>query len=223
MTDERGNEERLIEALDIIRKRQQSKPFLEAKGLNKEETVVVVMDMLKGFAEKGILADPRIGGIVEPILELIKLLPQAKIVFLNDAHSEDSLEFSGYPKHCMRGTEEAEIVDELKPYALRSAIIEKNSTNGFVSEEFQDWFKENKKAFSTYIVVGDCTDICIKQFVMTLKAWYHEHNESIRVIVPINVVETFDLQSTGHYACLMNLISFYEMEQGGIEIVRAVE
>lgn len=212
--------ETILKAIETMGKSLLAKPVLEAESLNNETTAVVVMDMLEGFARQGALSDRRIEMLASPISEMLQDLSFAKVLFMNDSHSEDSLEFKSYPSHCIKGTGEAEIVEELREYAKAGTVIEKNSTNGFVSEGFIRWFEKNREGILAYIVVGDCTDICVKQFAMTLKAWLLERNIDNRVIVPMNMVDTFDLEDAGHSGDLVNVLSLFEMDGGGIEIVR---
>ena len=47
------------------------------------------------------------------------------MLFIKDAHTKDSKEFDSFPPHCIKGTEEAELVDELKPYEQVAMSIEK--------------------------------------------------------------------------------------------------
>ncbi len=217
----RGNMEdgNTLKALEIMENSLLVKPVLDAASLNNEATAVFVIDMLEGFARDGSLSDRRIEMLAEPIAELLEVLPLSNIVFMNDSHGEDSIEFEAYPSHCIKGTAEAEIVRELRGYSKNGIVMEKNSTNGFVCGDFGKWFEENRNTISTYLVVGDCTDICVKQFAMTLKAWFSERNIDSRVIVAMNMVDTFDLEATGHNGDLMNVVSLYEMDGAGIEIV----
>jgi len=61
-----------------------------------------------------------------------------KIAFA-DCHTDESPEFDAYPKHCMKGTAESEIVDEIKNiggYTLIEKILptdfwKKLSESGF--------------------------------------------------------------------------------------------
>ena len=39
------------------------------------------------------------------------------IIFLTDSHDPDDKEFKAFPPHCVEGTEESEVIDELKEYA----------------------------------------------------------------------------------------------------------
>ena len=82
-------------------------------------------------------------------------------------HQKNSKEFESFPKHCILGTEEVELIDELKPYEKDMKLIRKNSTSGFVTEEFQKYLKENENNLEEIIITGCCTDICIINFAKT--------------------------------------------------------
>jgi nicotinamidase-related amidase len=145
-------------------------------------------------------------------------LGMTKIAFA-DCHTESSPEFDSYPKHCIAGTLEGEMVDEIKEIG-GYFLIPKNSTNGFLEGEFQKWLEGNQQ-IDTFIMTGDCTDICIQQFAVTIKAWFNMHNKKVRVIVPIDTVETYDLGL--HNADLMNMMALYSMIGNGIEVVKGIK
>jgi nicotinamidase-related amidase len=160
-------------------------------------------------------------GLIPQIAELLKAcdkLQFAKLAFA-DHHTNASPEFEAYPVHCMIGTHEGEIVDELKEIGGYT-LIPKNSTNGFLEPEFQNWLKENEH-IDTFIVTGDCTDICIQQFVITLKTWFNMQNKKSRVIVPVNAVDTYDFDL--HDGDLVHVMALYNMMINGIEVVSGVE
>lgn len=119
----------------------------------------------------------------------------------------------------MAGTYEGEIVDEIKRIGGYT-LIGKNSANGFLEEKFQKWLKENQQ-ISNFIITGDCTDICFQQFAITLKTWCNMQNKKVKVIIPMNAVETYDLSL--HNGDLMNMMGLYNMITNGIEIVQGVE
>lgn len=218
---ERRRLEKEAEVLAAMAAAMDGRKKLSSSELNRDQVAVFVIDMLKGFAEEGPLSDKRVGALAEPIDRFLKQVPRASAVFLNDAHPEDAAEFGSYPAHCVKGTGEAEMVEVLKPHAEKGTVLEKNSTNGFVSGAFQEWFARNRDRFSTYVLTGDCTDICIKQFALTLKAWFMERNRNIRVLVPMDLVDTFHVEGV-HDADLMHLVALWEMEQGGVEIVKGI-
>ena len=81
------------------------------KSINDEK--IIIVDMINGFTKVGALADKSILSIVNKINELVKLKSNSQIIFLNDAHSENSLEFNAFPKHCLKDSNESKIIDEL--------------------------------------------------------------------------------------------------------------
>ncbi|MEW9033686.1 MAG: isochorismatase family cysteine hydrolase [Planifilum fimeticola] len=209
-----------------------------------ERVVLVFVDILKGFCEKGPLASERVAGMVAPVKDLAEALlkrgvPDGNLVFLNDAHPEDAVEFSAFPPHCVRGTAEAEVVDELQPLLERGGVrvFRKNATNGlFGKDEGGERFYEYlEKRFAegpvTFIVVGDCTDLCIYQNAMGIRLLANEHNARVRVIVPLEHVRTYDVpvevsEKTGapaHDGDVMDQLFAYHMMINGIEVVRTVE
>lgn len=194
---------------------------LNIKELEPNKTALIIVDMINGFAREGALKSPRVEGIISDITNISKTCDELEIkkIAFADSHTEASPEFHSYPAHCIKGTYEEEIVDEIKEVGGYKLIL-KNSTNGFLEKEFQSWLKENDK-INTFIITGDCTDICIQQFAVTLKTWFNMQNKMIRVIVPVNVVETYDLAS--HYGDLMNVIALYNMMGNGVEVVNKIE
>lgn len=182
--------------------------------------VLVVVDMTQGFARQGALQSPRVAGVIPPIADLARAFAarQMPVLHLTDAHPENAVEFMTYPPHCIAGTSEAEIVDELK--AIEGYLqIPKLSTNGYLEPAFQAFLTQHPEA-TTWVVTGDCTDICVLQFTTTLKAHFNRLNVPARVIVPVNAVETFDLPT--HDGDLMHLVSFFTMMAGGVEVVGSI-
>lgn len=194
---------------------------LDIKGLDKRNTALIIVDMVNGFAREGALNSPRVESIIPAVAELSEACDKlgiSKIAFA-DSHTEASPEFQSYPAHCIKGTFEEEIVDEIKSIGGYK-LIHKNSTNGFLEEEFQLWLKNNRNV-DTFIITGDCTDICVQQFSITLKTWFNMQNRKSRIVVPINAVETYDLGV--HYGELMNVTAFYNMIINGVEVVKQID
>ncbi len=209
--------ETLGEIFDLIA----NLPVLQLKDLPGKQTVLVIFDMLNGFAREGSLKSPRVEDLIIEIAELSKMcdiLEIPKLAFA-DCHSEASPEFDAYPAHCIKGTNEAEVVDEIKKIGGYT-LIPKNCTNGFIEGDFLKWLEENPYV-STFIVTGVCTDICVQQFAITIKTWFNMQDKKVRVIVPANAVETFDLGL--HNGDLMNIMALYEMAGNGIEIVKMLK
>ncbi|MBP7176796.1 MAG: cysteine hydrolase [Thermoclostridium sp.] len=195
-------------------------PDVPLKDLPGEQVALVIVDMVNGFTKEGALSSPRVKGLIPEIAKLSKACDklQIKKLAFADCHTKASPEFDAYPQHCMVGTSEGEIVDELKGIGGYT-LFPKNSTNGFLEEAFRKWLQENEDV-NTFIVTGGCTNICISHFAMTLKAWFNLQNRKVRVIVPIDAVETYDLGL--HDGDLMHVMALYNMIINGVEVVAEV-
>jgi nicotinamidase-related amidase len=196
-------------------------PKVGLRELSDNKTVLVIVDMVNGFVRDGALQSPRVAGIIPEVAALAKRCDRlgiAKLVFA-DCHTESSPEFATYPVHCLAGSVEGEVVNEIKEIG-NYKLIPKNSTNGFLEKEFQQWLKDNLQ-IDNFIITGDCTDICIQQFAITLKTWFNTQNKKVRVVVPVNMVETYDYGI--HNGDLMNVIALYSMLSNGIEVVANIE
>ena len=193
---------------------------IDLKDLQGKQTALIIVDMINGFAREGALKSPRVEALIPDIVKLSKQCDQlgiSKLAFA-DCHTYASPEFNAYPQHCMIGTNEAEIVEEIKEVGGYK-LIPKNSTNGFHEDGFKKWLEENNQ-INTFIITGDCTDICVSQFAITLKTWFNMQNKNYRVIVPVNAVDTYDLGI--HNGDLVNVMALYNMIINGIEVVKEV-
>lgn len=189
---------------------------LSLSDLNPAETIVVVVDMINGFTKEGALKSDRIKAVIDPIAELVKSAKAKKIdcIAFSDNHSEESPEFSSFPPHCLKGSSESILVEELEQAGLHH-IFPKNSTNAFFAPGFQLHLQDHN--YRNFIIAGNCTDICVLQFATTLKAYYNEKNQQVRVIVPKNLVETYD--APNHPADTLHEAALYLLQLNGIEIV----
>lgn len=196
-------------------------PAIRLKDLEVNRTAFVIVDMINGFTREGALMSPRAEKLIPQIAKLSKACDKLKIakVAFADCHTDASPEFDAYPQHCLQGSSEAEIVDELKKIGGYT-LIPKNSTNGFLEEQFQTWLKDNQHV-DTFLITGVCTDICVMQFATTLKTWFNKQNKKTRMIVPVNAVDTYDLGI--HNGDLTNVMALYSMQINGIELVACVE
>jgi nicotinamidase-related amidase len=208
-----------------------------------ERVYLVFVDVLKGFCDVGPLASPRVREMVKPVSELAQTLiaqglPTENIIFLNDDHPADAVEFTAFAPHCVQGTVEAEVVDELKPVfdAPGVQLFSKNATNGLfgVNGEgvrFCDWLERVFAAGpSSFIVVGDCTDLCIYQNAMGIRLLANQVNAQAQVIVPVSHVRTYDLPvetaeqigAMAHHADLMDTVFLYHMQLNGIKLISGI-
>lgn len=188
---------------------------MKPNSFNDEKTLVLVVDMIKGFAKQGALYSDRVEKIIPLQAHFLKQVGQSHIQFVNDGHPENAQEFTVFPPHCIKGSEESEIVEELKPY-LNKDIIYKNSTNGYLENALQTLLH---KEFKHIVIVGCCTDLCILQLALTIKAHYNRLNKEVSLYVPFNLVDTYHLDATYHPGDFMHLIALKMMQDNGINII----
>lgn len=205
--------------LEKIREFVYSAELLKISELEPDKTVLVVVDMINGFINEGALASTRIKNIIPEVSELISICNKNNIdvIAFADCHGENSAEFESFPAHCLENTSESELIDEIKNEI--DTVIPKNSTNGFHAPEFKKLLEKNQQ-WENFIVCGDCTDICVHNFCITLKTYFNQINKKSRVIVPLNVVETYD--GGIHNADFMNISALMIMKTNGIELAKEV-
>ncbi len=148
--------------------------------------VVLVADMVRGFCEEGhnLYLGPPVREIIPRIQKLLRQEKEkgSHIIFLCDTHDPDDLEFEMFPPHCIRGSEEPEVIPELQEFA--EEIIPKRRYSAFFETNLGQRLKELNP--DKIIVVGDCTDICVMYTVADAR------NRDYAVEVPADCVATFD-------------------------------
>jgi nicotinamidase-related amidase len=212
-------------------------PALRLAGLAAEprRLAVVSVDVINGFCNTGALASPRIQGVVAPIVELFRRAEAAgvqNLILVQEAHEPNALEFAQYSAHGVRGTAEAEAVPELKalPFFDQMRVFTKNSIHPAFNTGLEPWLVEHPEV-DTFVVVGDCTDLCTYQSAMYFKLRANARQLAQRVIVPADCVQTFDtplavarqIGAAPHDGDLLHLIFLYSMQLNGIEVVRAID
>lgn len=157
------------------------------------------------------------------IVRLIELFLNREddVIFLMEGHTEDSVEFNDFLIHGILGTKEAEIIDKLKPFLDRVICIRKNSTSGFVTEEYQKYMKENMRKIIEMVYCGYCSDICVPNAAIPTKMFFNEHNINCDIIVPENAIETFD--APGHNRQEYNSIAKKVLRLNGIKVPQKYE
>ena len=191
------------------------------KNLKVYKGMLIVVDMVNGFVREGVLHDEKITEVIPRQLELIK---EAKhrgdlIVFVKDTHDEDAIEFKrfGNTKHCVRGTREAELVDEFRELEKEddTISIEKNSTSYMEAEEFRNLIGDMTN-LERVDVVGCCTDICDFNGTMGLANYFDQHNRDVSINVHTDAVATYVEDARKNYVDAAYLL----MEQQGIQLVK---
>lgn len=192
------------------------KNTINLKNLNNNRTLLITVDMINGFINEGNLHSSSIKRIIPTIKLINSKLNKSVRVFFSDSHDENSLEFKSFPKHCITGSRESDIIDELKEESKSAMTYSKNTTNGFWTYEFRKLIENN--TFDNVILLGCCTDICILNLALTLNTYFINHNEDTNIIVVENGVDTFD--SPTHNADEYNQMSFKILKANGVKIFR---
>ncbi|GAB4438129.1 MAG: cysteine hydrolase [Anaerolineae bacterium] len=199
------------------------------------KVAIISVDVINGFCYEGPLASPRVRDIVAPIAALIEAAWSRgvrHIALPQDAHQPDAIEFAQWGPHCVRGTREAETVDALKklPFFPQLTVFEKNSISSSIDTDLGEWLDDHPE-IATFIVVGDCTDLCTYQLAMFLRLRANARQlGGVRVILPANCVNTYDLpveaaQQTGavpHDGDFLHLVFLYSMMLNGVTVVRQI-
>jgi nicotinamidase-related amidase len=230
---------------------QQSKPFLTYivewnQGLlplhlasvvdgQPQRVAILSVDMINGFCRQGPLASPRAARIVAPVVSLFRRaheLGVRRFALLQDTHDGDAIEFGSYPAHCIRGSTESDTVPELKalPFFDQYLLMPKNSVSCSLGTDLGPWLDTHPEV-DTFIVVGVCTDICTYLLAMHLRMRANVLNQQVRVIVPVDCVDTYDLpvdvaRNTGavaHDGDLLHHVFLYHMLLNGIEVVSTLQ
>lgn len=190
---------------------------MSVENFSPDETMLVIIDMVNGFVREGALSSPYVDKIASKISEFAQKCEDLKIPIIAyaDTHEENSTEFRSFPAHCIAGTSEAELIDELKK--IKSIIkIEKNSTNSFLAKNPLEMTKNNIK---NILVTGCVTDICVRDFSKTMRKYLDENNIDANIYLFENLIETYDIEGI-HDRELEHILALYDMKNSGINIVQ---
>ncbi|MBR8463053.1 cysteine hydrolase [Campylobacter sp. faydin G-24] len=159
----------------------------------------VSVDLINGFCKEGMLSSPRVGAIGNKVAHIFAKAYKRGLrnfILIQDRHSKNSAEFDVFAPHCIGGTNEAETIDELKKLEFfdEIKIFYKNSIDSAYCVEFNKFLELNPQ-IDTFVVFGNCTDICVYHLASHLKLSANEHNIKRNVIVPAKLVQTYDALS----------------------------
>jgi len=180
---------------------------LAAADLRGKRIGLVVVDPVQGFCDFGALADPTsMAPMISAIDALARRLQEhagaLRVLVFRDAHAPGVPE-PPYPPHCEIGSGEELVTPRLRWLAEHAAttVIDKDCINGFVGSidaatgknRFVDWVRAGE--LDALVVTGDCTDICVLDFVVTtLSARNHGLLGALRdIVVYAPGVATYDL------------------------------
>ncbi len=162
-----------------------------------EQAALFCVDVTNGFCRAGPLASPRVGSIVAPIVHLFEQAYRSgvrRFILPQDAHPQDSPQFSDFGPHCVAGTEEAQTVQELLalPFASEFIVVPKRSIASDIGTDLPHLLEQDGLP-KLALAVGDCTDLCLYQLALYLKLTANASSAEVRVVVPMDCVETYDL------------------------------
>ena len=147
---------------------------------------VLVVDMLVGFLEPehNLYCGDDSRKIIPNVQRLLEREQAAgsKVFFICDSHDPDDLEFQMFPEHCVTGTEEARVIQELAGY--QGEIVPKQRYSGFYGTDLEGKLADLEP--EKIIVCGVCTDICVMHTTSDAR------NRDYTVEVPVDCVATFD-------------------------------
>lgn len=190
------------------------------ESYSKEETMVVMIDMINGFCKFGPLSSPFVNNMVPLMSNFIDrtILAKIPIVSYRDSHPAEATEFKQYPPHCIAGTEESALVDEL----VRPELIDvpKNSTNGFLAKNPLELVPSDK--IKHIFVIGCVTDICVRDFTATMNKYLEEINQKAQIYVIENLVDTFHIEGV-HDRQVEHVLALYQLKNSGVNLVRIPE
>ena len=149
---------------------------------------LIVVDMQNGFLRSGNLAsDDCLAVLPTVVLEVEAALAAGHhVIFTADTHEVDDREFEIFPTHCIRGTAEAELADELQTYLGRDRVhlLPKRRYSAMFETELEGLL--HRYGISDVRICGVCTDICVMHTTADLR------NRDIAVTVVANATATFE-------------------------------
>jgi len=205
--------------------------FADVVAGQPEQVALFSVDMINGFCKEGPLAGERVGALIEPVVTLFRQahdLGVRAFLLAQDNHDPNTPEFAAYPAHCIAGTFESQAVAEIQelPFANEMTTITKNSLSADIGTDLGNWIRERPQ-LSTFVIIGDCTDLCVYSAAMHLRLYANAHNLQRRVIVPAGAVDTFDtpvsvardLDIKAHPGDLHHVLFLHHMAMNGVEVV----
>ena len=191
----------------------------DIKRLKNVRELLITIDMVNGFIKEGTLAAPSIMRIVKRQQELLSevIKNEAGIsVFIRDSHPKNATEFKTFAPHCIEGTSESEVIDELKPYEEYSLEYLKNSTNLIFAKNLQRDL-EALNHLDRVRLMGCLSEVCVLNGAIGLKTLFDEHNMNVDVCVHHDAIDTYD--APNHNAEEVTNRALEMMESNGIKIL----
>ncbi len=173
---------------------------------------VIVVDMLYEFVY-GRLRSPEAEGIIPAIRELISYARErgVPVIYVADQHLPVDHELKVWGPHAMRGSDEARIVDELKP-SSGDYVLYKRSYSGFRDTGLDMLLRD--LGVDTVILTGIHTHICVLHTAWD--AFYYGYN----VVVVKDAVAAFSRED--HDYALKFMEKVYGARVVGLEEAKEI-
>lgn len=188
------------------------------KDLESVEELLVVVDVINGFINEGNMKDEYIAHIIPGIEKLVEEYckkDNKEVFYIRDSHKKDAIEFKKFPIHCLEGSNESEMVEELKPYEGLVRTYLKNSTSAMFAKGLLDDLKK-MTSLKKVTVVGCCSDICIINFTLPLVNYLDENNLGVEVEVKEDLIETYN--APYHNRDEYNELTMKLLKQAGVNV-----
>lgn len=189
------------------------------KDLNKITRMALIIDMVNGFVKYGTMHDKSIANVIPNQIQLLEKMQKETdiIAIVKDTHKKKCIEFKTYPEHCVKGSGEENLVEELSQFENEDALVfEKNSTDVTHVPEFFEYI-EKMQNLKEIVVGGCCTDICVLNAVISMKTYFNQEDLDIDIVVPRNCVETYN--GPTHSQAEFNEIAYKLISQSGVKVV----
>ncbi len=150
---------------------------------------LLVVDMLNDFTLEGAPLQVKENAKIIPNIKALiekKRSESVPIIYVCDAHDENDREFRIWPRHCVKGTKGAEIVDELKPLE-GDYVVEKKTYDGFFETPLDSLLKS--LGVQRLIITGCVSNICILHTASSAVLRGYD------VEIPLNCISSLDDRS----------------------------
>ncbi len=125
------------------------------------KTALVVLDMLNDFVT-GTLANPAAEPILDPIAQLAETARKRDdwvVVYANDAHQKNDIEFRIFGEHALAGSEGAAVVSALTP-GPDDFVVPKRYYSAFTDTDLDSTCRVHN--IGRMVIVGQHTNCCCR-------------------------------------------------------------
>jgi nicotinamidase-related amidase len=162
---------------------------------------LLVVDMINDFVNpSGSLYIPKSDDIIPNINRLIEHFKDDAVLYINDSHLKDDIEFSKWPIHAVKGT-----WGSLEDFRVRpsSYTINKTKYSGFSNTELHKLlrFLDVRSVF----ISGVATEYCIKETAVSSMRNFYNTFVIVDAVRPVDKVEGDKALITMGYSGIMGI------------------